>query len=676
MKKKFIFFTFCFLMAFTYINNKDFQASASEVNYESDILNAQEISLEINSLDVETNTYKVTFDLNGGNYNGSQNNFEEIYAENSLINCPDETALERNNCVFQGWYTLDNKGWDFENNTITCDIVLRAKWHWLTYYPIQKKGKWTKVEDYLKEKHYNLSYLNLLYENQTKQVSGKNIIEMDLDEFPESDRLEAIQKTGVESTYGGCGPISMMGVMHYLSDALGYSQIIDNPQDSSQRVSLACDILLNTKTFEVGEVGNKNTFTWPWDYVDSFNGLMEKYGLGDYIKSVDQLSIFQNKDELINKIKTSVDNGLPVTLYTAVPGAKDDSSSEVDLKSHYVNIYGYQEWRIQDRDGNFFNDTIFLYRQNWGWTESAHGITYLDADLLNDDFTGIIYYEILKYDEEKTIISSDFSKEFINKDTGQGQYFFYEEEAMITTTENYSFNTKRLRCSYIENQYLVLSANRKGSGVAYLEFQLNEKIKKMTFDMCLWSAFEGLKTGGTIRIDIPVDSNNEEYGWKTFVIYDANSLKTVKSLPKNYIVLFPKEVSKFRFYVTKDIPDTDRNHGRIVLDNIHLYFNEKVIIHHHNFVYTGINKYNHSITCSCGIYTIKPHIVQSSAAGNLTTNCIQCGYQLHLRQGSSNNDTDFLNGRNYLPDTKIIFYTDDEKRLLNNNQELSQSLDD
>ncbi|MDE7100929.1 MAG: InlB B-repeat-containing protein, partial [Anaeroplasmataceae bacterium] len=311
MKKKFIFFIFCFLIAFTYINNKDFQVSASEVNYESDILNAREISLEINSLDVETNTYKVTFDLNGGNYNGSQKNFEEIYAENSLINCPDETAIERNNCVFKGWYTLDNKVWDFENDTITCDIVLRAKWHWLTYYPIHNTGKWEKVEDYLNEKHYNLSYLNLLYENQTKQVSGKNIIEMKSSDFTGREISEAIQKTGVKSTYGGCGSIAMMGVMHYLSDALGYSQIIDNPQDSSQRVSLACDILSNTKTFEVGEVGDKSTFTWPWDYVDSFNSLMERYGLGDYIKSVDQLSIFQNKDELINKIKTSVDNGLP-----------------------------------------------------------------------------------------------------------------------------------------------------------------------------------------------------------------------------------------------------------------------------------------------------------------------------------------------------------------------------
>lgn len=661
MKKKFIFFIICFLILFTFMNKRNFQASASEVKY--NILDTQEINHEINSLNFENNTYKVTFDLNGGNYNGNQNSIEEFYLENSLINCPDESELNKKNSVFEGWFTSDNNKWDFENDIITCDIVLRAKWKWLTYSPIHNSGKWQKVEEYLKEKYYDLSYLKLLYENQTKQVSGKNIIEMQSSDFTRAEILEAIQKAGVKSTYGGCGPIAMMGIMHYFSDALGYNQIINNPQDSSQRISLACDILSNTKTVEIGNPDNKSTFTWPNDYVDSFNSLMNKYGLGEYIKSVNQLSIFQNRDVLIEKIKMSINNGLPVTLYTAVAG--DSNDSDGDLKAHYVNIYGYQDWRIQDRDGNYFNNTIFLYRQNWNWKEDNpyYGVTYLDSDLLKDNFTGIIYYEILKYDEEKTIISSDFSKEFINKDTGQGQYFFYEDEVMITTAENYSFNTKRLRCSYIENQYLVLSANRKGAGIAYLELQLNEKIKKITFDMCLWSAFEGLKTGGTIRIDIPVDLNNEECGWNTLVTYDANLLKTTKSSPKNYIVLFPKEVSKFRFYVIKDIPDTDRNHGRVVLDNIHLFFDKKVIIHQHNFIYTGINKYNHSITCSCGYYIVKPHIIQSPVVGDLTTNCIQCGYQLHLSQNYNiNNYFELSNCLFYLPDTQSILYNAEEKR--------------
>lgn len=79
----------------------------------------------------------------------------------------------------------------------------------------------------------------------------------------------------------------------------------------------------------------------------------------------------------------------------------------------------------------------------------------------------LITYNI-NYANSYTIRVSDFAEEFVNSDGG-GQYFFYNKEASVTTANGRTLQTNRKRCSYIENQYLVLSPNRENAGEAYLE---------------------------------------------------------------------------------------------------------------------------------------------------------------------------------------------------------------
>lgn len=121
-------------------------------------------------------------------------------------------------------------------------------------------------------------------------------------------------------------------------------------------------------------------------------------------------------------------------------------------------------------------------------TNGSKESVYCDADILDETQSGIIYYEI-KYNTH-TAMASDFKEEFINHDTNQGQYFYDPKTELVSTNSNYIFNTNRLRCSYIEDKYLVLSANRSGVKEAYLEFEVENKIRALEFNMGLWSGKE------------------------------------------------------------------------------------------------------------------------------------------------------------------------------------------
>ncbi|MDR1939828.1 MAG: InlB B-repeat-containing protein [Clostridiales bacterium] len=73
--------------------------------------------------------YTVTFDVNGGN--GIYQN-QSITIEERVI---DPRIPTRENYAFVGWYTRANGGelWDFENDIVTGNIILYARWSAIHY---------------------------------------------------------------------------------------------------------------------------------------------------------------------------------------------------------------------------------------------------------------------------------------------------------------------------------------------------------------------------------------------------------------------------------------------------------------------------------------------------------------------------------------------------------------
>ena len=197
--------------------------------------------------------------------------------------------------------------------------------------------------------------------------------------------------------------------------------------------------------------------------LSGFKKIMKHYDLENTIVASNQ-GILNTANLKINKIKEQINKGLPVTIYTLRAG-------DGNLSNHYFNVYGYVEYSGYDEDDNYYFETLLKIRPNFNITDTC----YADSVLLSSFFTGVIYYDIV-YDE-KTLVPTDFFQ-FVNTN-GDGQYFNYEVEQSIAIDDEFAFDTKRLRCSYIEDTYLVLSAIKK-NGVA-IENTMQEAYLEMDF---------------------------------------------------------------------------------------------------------------------------------------------------------------------------------------------------
>lgn len=186
----------------------------------------------------------------------------------------------------------------------------------------------------------------------------------------------------------------------------------------------------------------------------------------------------------------------------------------------------------------------------------------MDACLLS----GIIYYVV--EDNNQVILPEYFGDDFINDSTNQGQYFFYEKETQIMTHIGFIFDTKRLRCSYIENKYLVLSANRENAGLAYLEMKCNVVIKTMNLDISLWNNNEDLGANDHIKLYYK-DQNGI---WQEQMDFNVFIISTSRQFLDNLYIEFDNLTYEIKFGVYESTPSGDRNKGRVVIGDINLFY--------------------------------------------------------------------------------------------------------
>lgn len=390
----------------------------------------------------------------------------------------------------------------------------------------------------------------------TSDVSNYIPIEMQSPYFPNSDITKAIIAAGVEdkTSYGGCGPIAAMGIMDYFARYLGYDEIIEDTTNSDERIILASEILSHTYFSIFGD--NDNTLVWPWDYSNTFNEVMSNHGLSEIIVATDQWTLFGGEQENYwNKIVKNIDEGLPVTMFTGM------ACGDGEFSRHYTNIYGYETWiGLPNNEGGRITKTFIKARLNWGNDFEC----YCDADILNCGQLGIITYNV-NYANSYSFYNYDFAEEFVN-DNGNGQYFRYIISEPVSLSNGITLQTTRLRTSYIENKYLVLSPNRQDTGISYLELTFPNPVSSLYFKASMWSSLEGV-----INEDFKVQYYDN--GWLNHINIDPYNLSTLKDYPDSFRLLFPKDTNRIRFYATHSRPSGDRNKGRICVDNFVVKYN-------------------------------------------------------------------------------------------------------
>lgn len=180
-----------------------------------------------------------------------------------------------------------------------------------------------------------------------------------------------------------------------------------------------------------------------------------------------------------------------------------------------------------------------------GWAEAA---IYYATPLTLEGYDDVITRQI------HTIKQADYGFE--------QQYFFYSKTASHEI-DGLSFTTKRLRCGYIEQEYINLSAQRQNAGKAYLEFAFTKPVFQVSTQLAFWSANEQFKEGDTAYVQYLDENNN----WITLLdmLNAEDPLPTDRTAPKRYNFHIIQGTTGIRFYSHINNPTADRNKGRICI---------------------------------------------------------------------------------------------------------------
>ena len=158
------------------------------------------------------------------------------------------------------------------------------------------------VDSILENEYSDYDVFTKKSEIEVKQITGQNPININSNDSNESVRfkkdeiLEALSNSSSESTYGGCGPIAMIGIFDYLSTVLGYNKIISNPNDPNVRINFATKIFNEVPRIEVGLSGEKGTLILPGTYEKYFNKLLDEFNLSGKIKATNHLNMNNNSE--------------------------------------------------------------------------------------------------------------------------------------------------------------------------------------------------------------------------------------------------------------------------------------------------------------------------------------------------------------------------------------------
>lgn len=248
-----------------------------------------------------------------------------------------------------------------------------------------------------------------------------------------------------------------------------------------------------------------------------------------------------------NHIKEAINNNNPVFL-----GAAGHATVAYAYDSKYVYVHSgwgnirRTPWSTVTTDFWNFSGGPHTIEINSINSEHYHSDNYFSRKI--DKYLcgcGMVY-------NHKTISPMDYGFD--------EQYFFYEKVKNVTI-DDLVFKTKRLRCGYIEEEVINLAPRRKGAGLAYLQFNFDNYIRKVSVELSMWSAFEYMYSYDS---SILLEYLDPDTGiWTTyFDLLNDISLSKDRSKQDNFIINFPNRTKIFRFYSTSSALG-DRNKGRL-----------------------------------------------------------------------------------------------------------------
>lgn len=233
---------------------------------------------------------------------------------------------------------------------------------------------------------------------------------------------------------------------------------------------------------------------------------------------------------------------------------------------HSTVAYGYD------------SDYVFVHT-GWGYVAATPWSTFTTSMFDFEWDVGAIDIEVNEHFHSDNYYSSHFEQYLCPCDVSlnhhvftpdsygfENQYFF-ERKTKTYTFDNEIITTNRLRCGYIENSFINLSARRQNAGEAYLQYQTNTNIQKIVTHVSYWGTKEYFSVNAKIEIqywDATTSSWQLLYNLKDQISND----RTVQT---ELQLFFPKNTTSFRFYVS-DYATGTYNRGRLSIGNTELIY--------------------------------------------------------------------------------------------------------
>lgn len=235
------------------------------------------------------------------------------------------------------------------------------------------------------------------------------------------------------------------------------------------------------------------------------------------------------------------------------------SSSEYNPIYACITFYDFFNQIVFSKNNLSMSGSFSLTQNEWNLLTHLRGREFYASVFFVNQNLKKFYSRLIVLSEPKTF-------GFLNNINPAGFNF---PEAYNNNVINNSISVgginvsiERLRCGYIQDQYINLSSKKTGAGHAYLQLVFDTKITFIAFGVTLWRAHElASYTGDTAIVEVK-DSNGN---WN-----EALDLLNDIMLPdsrKDILRFNVYDVYGIRFNTTS-IQGGDRNKGRLCIDNI------------------------------------------------------------------------------------------------------------
>ena len=374
----------------------------------------------------------------------------------------------------------------------------------------------------------------------------------------------------------------------------------------------------------ISTVGDTRYTTYQgfWYELDSYDGLRNNYNYGSF-GDADEIAVqcilyklysptIDTYDKFAINVQTLFDivcNAHPYTFYEFIEAMYDAGYNEHDLgkllskyritpnainiSGNYINLPATFSWttdkgstRIRYNQFDFVvlrpNYTELFRVNNISATGNTayYTPTVTQWNQILNLGTGYYVYVVSRQTLSFTsgnyvseMFAFDQPTEYFNGDSVmhpadwgfRQQYYFDGQTATHVVDDFLTINSSRLRCGYIEQSYIVLSAKHKDAGHAYLSLEFSRPVYYYSFDVALWSDSEGINANNA---ELVMQVKGENGNWVEIVdLLNDITLPTKDQGFYTYENWADEGIYGMRWLETAPATGT-KNKGRIAFDEI------------------------------------------------------------------------------------------------------------